>query len=196
MKPFAESSEQNKKPILSVIERHFDNIKSVLEIGGGTGQHAVYFAAKLAHLTWHISDQEEYISGIKMWMDESALNNIAGPLLLNVNQQDWPLHNIDAVFSANTAHIMDWLSVENMFKGIAKVLNSKGIFCLYGPFNYKGSYTSESNARFDQWLKQRDPQSGIRDFEALQALAEKAQLELIEDNIMPENNRILVWQKM
>ena len=195
MKPFAESSEQNKLPILEVLKQYLDESKSVLEIGSGTGQHAVFFAEQFPHLTWLASDQAEYHAGINMWLEEYAQGNVQGPYLLDVNQQDWPVETTDAVFSANTVHIMGWPSVENMFAGIGRVLNKGGYFCLYGPFNYNGEFTSESNANFDAWLKQRDPVSGIRDFEALQELAEKAGLEFVNDHEMPVNNRILVWQK-
>jgi cyclopropane fatty-acyl-phospholipid synthase-like methyltransferase len=195
MKPFAESSEQNKMPIYAVLKRYYHDIETVLEIGSGTGQHAVFFAQQFPNLTWFTSDQAEYHGGIQMWRDESLLPNIDGPLLLDVNQTNWPEIRIDAVFSANTVHIMGWLSVENMFTGIGRVLNKGGFFCLYGPFNYDGKFSSESNARFDVWLKQRDSVSGIRDFAALQALANKAGLEFVEDIEMPVNNRILVWQK-
>lgn len=196
MKPFSESSVQNKDPIFDVIEKYFSDIETVLEIGSGTGQHAVYFAEQFAHLTWIASDQAEHMSGIKIWLDESELTNVHGPYELDVNQDEWPIKNTNAVFSANTVHIMSWSSVENMFAGIGRVLNKKGVFCLYGPFNYNGQFTSESNAHFDVWLKQRDPVSGVRDFEALQLLANKASLELIDDVEMPENNRILVWKKL
>ena len=195
MKPFAESSEQNKVPIYDVLTQHFKNIDSVLEIGSGTGQHAVFFAEQFPHLSWIASDCVEYHAGIEMWLEEAALDNTLGPLILDVNQNDWPIKETNAVFSANTVHIMGWPSVENMFAGIGRVLNKKGVFCLYGPFNYDGKFSSESNARFDQWLKQRDPVSGVRDFEALQKLADKAGLKLIDDVEMPANNRILVWKK-
>ena len=195
MKPYAESSEQNKAPILSVLKRHCSEAKTVLEIGSGTGQHAVFFAEQFPKLTWYASDQLEYHDGIQMWLSESSLQNISGPLLLDVNQNDWPLKEADLVFSANTVHIMDWASVESMFAGIGRILKAGGRFCLYGPFNYNGQFSSESNARFDLWLKQRDPLSGVRDFEALQELAAKEGLSIIEDNEMPANNRILVWQK-
>lgn len=195
MKPFAESSEQNKYPINTVLKQYFESIKSVLEIGSGTGQHAVFFAEQFSGLSWITSDQVEYHDGIKMWLDDCNLQNIEGPLLLDVDQNDWPLKQTDAVFSANTVHIMGWSSVENMFAGIGQILNKEGVFCLYGPFNYNGQFSSESNARFDLWLKQRDPVSGVRDFEALQKLAEKAGLEFVNDHEMPANNRILVWQK-
>ncbi|MDH5660255.1 MAG: class I SAM-dependent methyltransferase [Gammaproteobacteria bacterium] len=196
MKPFAESSEQNKVPIYTALKQYLQSVESVLEIGSGTGQHAVFLAEKLPHLTWIASDKEEYHAGIRMWLQDAGLENTRGPLLLDVNQSDWPVKQIDAVFSANTVHIMGWPSVENMFAGIGRVLNSKGLFCLYGPFNYNGQFTSESNARFDIWLKQKDPVSGVRDYEALQILAEKAGLDFIKDIEMPANNRVLVWAKI
>lgn len=195
MKPFAESSEQNKFPIFEVLKQQFGKVNSVLEIGSGTGQHAVFFAEKFPHLTWLASDQAEYHQGIQQWLDESALTNLQGPLLLDVNQKDWPLKETEAVFSANTVHIMGWSSVEKMFAGIGQTLKEDGVFCLYGPFNYNGQFSSESNARFDVWLKQRDSVSGVRDFEALQDLATKAGLHFIDDIEMPANNRILVWKK-
>jgi len=195
MKPFAESSEQNKSAIFAALKQHFQNVQSVLEIGSGTGQHAVFFAEQFADLTWIASDQAEYHAGIQLWLDESSLSNVEGPLLLDVNQTDWPVNETDAIFSANTVHIMSWQSVENMFTGIGRVLKAGGVFCLYGPFNYNGNFSSESNARFDNWLKQRDPLSGVRDFEALQQLADKADLRFVEDIEMPANNRVLVWQK-
>ncbi len=194
MKPFSESSEQNKLPILSVLKQYFLKSKSVLEIGSGTGQHAVFFAKQLPLLKWIASDQEEYLPGIKMWIDEADLTNLDAPIVLNVNQKHWPIDKVDAVFSANTVHIMDWLSVENMFSGIGRILNNNGFFCLYGPFNYNGEFSSESNARFDQWLKQRDPLSGVRDFEALSLLAKKENLTFVDDVEMPANNRILIWK--
>lgn len=196
MKPFAESSEQNKFPILAVLQRYCADAETVLEIGSGTGQHAVFFAEQFPHLTWLASDQLEYHTGIQQWLEESALTNMKGPLLLDVNQEEWPVEKTDFVFSANTVHIMSWPSVQNMFVGIGQVLNQGGLFCLYGPFNYNGEFSSESNARFDLWLKQRDPVSGVRDFEALQQLAEKADLVFVEDVEMPANNRILVWKKL
>jgi len=195
MKPFSESCEQNKAPILTVLKHYFPYVKNVLEIGSGTGQHAVFFAREFPNLTWLTSDQAEYHSGIQMWLSDAALLNTGGPVLLDVDQEYWGIEKTEAIFSANTVHIMGWQSVENMFAGIGNILEKEGIFCLYGPFNYGGQFTSESNARFDLWLKQRDSASGVRDFEALQQLAVKAGLELTDDIEMPANNRILVWKK-
>lgn len=194
-KPYSESCEQNQEPILSVITPLLENCNDVLEIGSGTGQHAVYFAEKLSHLNWHTSDQAEYLPGIRLWLEEAALPNTRPPFELDVAQPNWPDCTVDAVFSANTCHIMHWQQVEALFAGVGNVLPKCGKFILYGPFNYNGAFTSESNARFDQWLKTRDANSGVRDFETVNALAKNAGLILQQDFAMPANNRILYWQK-
>ena len=194
MKPYSEACDQNRDPILNIIQPLFANAKDILEIGSGTGQHAVYFAEKMPHLIWHSSDQAQYIDGIKMWISESELSNLASPLTLNVTQTAWQNIKVDAVFSANTTHIMHWHEVEALFSNISNILNNNGLFILYGPFNYQNQYSSESNARFDMWLKNRDPESGIRNFEDLDQLAQQAGLLLQEDYVMPANNRILCWK--
>lgn len=196
MKPFAESCEENKKPILEILKEHFSDCEQVLEIGSGTGQHAVYFSQKLPHLHWQTSELPEHHTGINEWLKEAEHTNISPPIELDVNQSPWLIHKIDAIFSANTVHIMDWSSVEKMFSGIGLVLKPQGIFCLYGPFNYHGEFTSESNQKFDQWLKDRNPDSGIRDVDNLIDLGFLHQLRLVQDYEMPANNRLLVWQKV
>ena len=196
MKPCAESSEQNWKPIFSVIHPLLASAGSVLEIGSGTGQHAVYFSELLPHLTWQCSDRLENHAGIKMWIDDTGLDNVLQPLELDTVQSSWPDVVYDAIFSANTVHIMGWEAVEAFFAGAGKCLKPGGMLLLYGPFNYHGQFTSDSNARFDQWLKDRDPQSGIRDFEELDRLASQAGMELAEDYEMPENNRLLYWKRL
>ena len=195
MKPYAESCDENRGPILSVIQPLLRDCRSVLEIGSGTGQHAVYFAERMPHLVWHTSDCTEYHAGIGLWLDEAGLDNLRAPIALDVSRSEWPDRSFDAVFSANTAHIMHWPDVEAMFSGVGSVLEPGGRFLLYGPFNYNKRYTSESNARFDAWLKSRDPGSGLRDFEALDALARGAGMRLEQDYEMPVNNRILYWVK-
>lgn len=195
-KPFAESSEQNKDVILAVIAPLFQNCRHVLEVGSGTGQHAVHFATNMPHLVWHTSDVAENHSGIQVWLDDAGLSNTQPPLQLDVLHDPWPVRDVDAVFSANTAHIMGWAEVEAFFAGVGKLLPEKGLFVLYGPFNYNGEYTSDSNARFDQWLKMRDSKSGIRDVDDLSRLASAAGMVLAHDIEMPVNNRTLVWQKL
>lgn len=198
-KPYSESCEQNKQPILNVISQLFTSPNStVLEIGSGTGQHAAYLPKYLPHLTWQPSDTEQNIPGIESWRNSAKLENVLATKILDVTQTQWPIESIDYIFSANTLHIMSWHAVEAMFKGIRSILKPNGLFCVYGPFNYNGKFTSASNAQFELWLKSRNPESGIRDFEALCELGNNeysnSQLKLIEDHPMPANNRILVFQ--
>ena len=195
-KPYAESAEQNKDVILSILVQEFQSCETVLEIGSGTGQHAVYFAQAMPYLRWQTSEMPEYLSGIRLWLDEAKLNNLHEPMALNVNSDVWPIAQVDAMFSANTAHIMSEASALNMLSGAARVLKPGGCFCLYGPFIYDGQHTSDSNVRFDAWLKQRDPDSGVRDVSVLARHGATVGLELVRDHTMPANNRILVWQKV
>ena len=194
-KPYSESCEQNREPILAVLSEVFADRRQVLEVGSGTGQHAVYFGAELPHLRWQTADVLPYHAGIRAWIEEAALPNVLLPLELDVNQPHWSSDRYDAVFSANTLHIMGWSEVQLFFQGVGQVLQPGGVLVVYGPFNYNGAFTSESNARFDVWLKQRDPASGVRDFEAVDAEARAQGLVLQRDIAMPANNRSLVWHK-
>lgn len=194
-KPFAESCEQNRAPILAVLAEVFVDRRRVLEVGSGTGQHAVYFAAELRHLVWQTGDVPAHHAGIRMWLEEAALANVLPPVALDICRTDWRRAAYDAVFSANTLHIMSWPEVECFFAGVGAVLERGGVLAVYGPFNYGGAFTSESNARFDAWLKTRDPASGVRDFEAVDALARAQGLLLQQDFAMPANNRMLVWRR-
>lgn len=195
-KPFAESCVENREPIIAVLEPRLRNCSELLEIGSGTGQHAVYFAATLRRLVWQTSDRVENHAGIQAWLDEAQLPNVRAPLALDVLDADaWPQHRYDAVFSANTAHIMSEAAVAAMFAGVGRVLREGGLFLLYGPFNVDGRFTSPSNASFDAWLKARDPAMGIRDTGWLERLAADAGMQLAEDLEMPVNNRTLVWRR-
>ena len=188
MKPFSEAAERNRAPILSVLERLFADRHAVLEIGSGTGQHAAHFAAALPHLTWQASDVAENLPEIRQWVAAPP------PLELDVDRP-FPRVAADAVFTANTCHIMSWPQVEKMFAAVAALLPANGIFAVYGPFHYGGKPTSESNARFDAMLRARDPASGVRDLEAVRELARRHGLALEEDNAMPANNRLLAFRK-
>ncbi|MEJ5206940.1 DUF938 domain-containing protein [Denitratimonas sp. CY0512] len=193
-KPHSPACERNREPILAVLREHFATRRQVLEIGSGTGQHAVFFAAAMPWLQWQASDRAEYLPGIRAWLDDARLPNTPAPLELDVLAA-WPALDVDAVFSANTLHIMGWDGVQALFEGVGKLLADSGdTLIVYGPFNYGGAYTSDSNRQFDAWLKARDPRSGIRDFEAVDALAEAAGLRLLADIEMPANNRCLVWR--
>ena len=195
MKPYVESCERNRAPILEVLRVELAGKSRLLEIGSGTGQHAVYFAPEFPGLVWQTSDLGESHADIRAWLAEAGLANVLPPLTLDVCRGGWPSERYDAVFSSNTAHWMSWPEVECLFSGVGRVLQVDGVFCLYGPFNYRGDYTSESNARFDRWLKARDPSGGIRDFEAVDGLARDAGMTLRKDYEMPANNRTLVWSK-
>lgn len=191
--PFSQACENNKRPILDVLRRHLPPAARVLEVGSGTGQHVVFFAGELPHCEWQPSDRGEYLPIVSARVARAALVNIRPPVELDVDVDEWPSGPFDAVFSANTMHIMGWPSVEHFVAGVGRLLGPGGLFLQYGPFNYGGRYTSPSNEAFDASLRHRDPASGIRDFEAVDALARDAGLEFLEDNAMPANNRLLVW---
>lgn len=191
-KPYAEACDRNREPILEVLQRHFADRNRVLEIGSGTGQHAVYFAPAFPRLTWQTSDVETNLAGMRLWLQEARLPNLPPPVALDV-AGTWPDARFDAVFTANTLHIMGWEAVRALFDSLPDVLEDDSLLVVYGPFNYNGTYTSESNAAFDRWLKQRSAQSGIRDFAAVDGLARSIGFGLIEDRPMPANNRTLVW---
>ena len=193
-KPHAPSCDRNRDPILGVLRDVFADRRRVLEIGSGTGQHAVHFAAALPHLTWQCSDRPENLPGIRAWLDEAALTNTPTPIALDVNG-DWPDRRYDAVFSANTLHIMGWPEVRRMFAALPSVLDDDATLAIYGPFNLDGRYTSESNAAFDASLRAKAPHQGLRDAEAVDALARSAGFSLAENRAMPANNRCLVWRR-
>jgi hypothetical protein len=193
-KPFAPACEENKTPIFEVIAPRLSNARSVLEIGSCTGQHAVHFAPRLPHLTWQCSDVAQYLPGMQLWLDDCAAPNLPAPLVLDVDG-DWPPGPYDAVFSANTAHIMSLVQVERMFAGAGRVLADGGLFLLYGPFSDHGRHTSDSNAAFDRSLRLRDPLSGVRDLDELTRFADATGLRLVDDVAMPVNNRTLIWRK-
>ncbi|MBA0902155.1 MAG: DUF938 domain-containing protein [Candidatus Nitrotoga sp.] len=195
MKPYSEACEKNQSAILEVLQDVLSRQHHVLEIASGTGQHAVHFGRALPHLTWQTSELPHNHAGIRAWLDEAALPNVLPPVALDVTDAHWPAGVVEAIFNANTVHIVSEPEVERMFAGIARTLSAGGILCLYGPFNYHKNFTSESNARFDVWLKSRNPESGIRDFEVIDQLAKTHGLRLLQDVAMPSNNRTLVWQR-
>jgi cyclopropane fatty-acyl-phospholipid synthase-like methyltransferase len=195
-KPYSESCDQNKQPILKVLLEVFSSVQNVLEIGSGTGQHAIYFAKEMPWLKWHTSDCQPYLMGINMWLTDAQLDNVVVPFELDVTLSKWPSINIDAVFTANTLHIMSLIDVHKFIIGVGKLLPEKGRLVIYGPFNYNGSYTSDSNARFDQWLKDRNALSCIKDFEQIVFWATENGMRLVADYEMPANNRILHFEKI
>ncbi|MCY3688821.1 MAG: DUF938 domain-containing protein [Gammaproteobacteria bacterium] len=189
--PYSQACENNKRPILSVLQRHLDGVRSLLEIGAGTGQHAEFLAGHFPGLRWRASDTA---ASLPLLRPRVARAGLPEPVALDIDAAEWGCGSFDAIFSANVLHIVGAPSVENFFRGLGPHLNPDGLLLVYGPFRYRNAYTSESNAQFDRWLKQRDPVSGIRDFEWVDALAQEAGLSLVEDNAMPANNQLLVWR--
>jgi cyclopropane fatty-acyl-phospholipid synthase-like methyltransferase len=194
-KPLAPATDRNRAAILAVIRVEFKHSTSVLEIGSGTGQHAVFFGQEMPWLCWQTSDRNENHEGINAWLAEASLSNVRAPLALDVEAHAALPGLYDAVFSANTAHIMSIEAVRCMFRLVADCLPSDGLFCLYGPFNLDGAYTSESNQMFDESLKSRDPRMGIRALESLDNMALANDLLQANRYAMPANNMLAVWKK-
>jgi len=194
-KPDAPATERNKNAILEVLRDEFQDRKEILEIGSGTGQHAVFFARQMPWLTWQTSDREENHDGINAWLKDARLDNVRAPLLLDVEKPLPTSDSFDGVFSANTAHIMSMVAVEIMFRVVGECLVDGGKFCLYGPFNLNGGFTSDSNRDFDANLKSQNPAMGIRDLEVLDGFAEANGLHRANLYAMPANNMIAVWIK-
>lgn len=195
VKPYSAACERNREPILDVLRVHFADRHKVLEIGSGSGQHAVHFAAALPQLTWQTSDRAPNLPGIRAWLDAAALPNTPAPLVLDVNTGPWPRTPFDAVFSANTLHIMAWPEVEQLFAQLPMLTDVGAKLVIYGPFNIHGHYTSDSNAAFDRALRARDPRMGLRDVAAVDALANRAGFGLRADLALPANNFCRVWQR-
>ena len=193
-KPFSQACENNKGPILEVLQQHLKAPGTLLEIGSGTGQHAAWLPRFLPWLRWQPSDVAAHLPGIRTWLDEAQLDNVLAPLELDVSQH-WPAQSFDVLFTANTFHIMAWPLVQRCIREGAARLNDRGWFLVYGPFNYAGQFTSDSNARFNDWLQARDPDSAIRDQEKIVAEMGAAGLALVQDHPMPANNRLLVFRK-
>ena len=194
-KPFSPASARNREPILAALRPLLAGCRSVLEIGSGTGQHAVHFGAALPDLTWQTSDLPANHAGIRAWLEEAALANVLPPLTLDAGAAHWPVGPYDAVYTANTCHIMSWPGVQGMFRGIGQVLAPGGMLCIYGPFNRSGRFTSPSNAQFDASLRAQAPHMGLRNMEDIDALAQAQKLTLAADLPLPANNHLLAWRR-
>jgi SAM-dependent methyltransferase len=195
MLPFSAACERNKDPILEVLRVRFAGRAQVLEVGSGTGQHAVHFARALPHLVWHPTEQLTYLADLAERVKLEGPGNLRAPTVLDVRQILWPLRNADAMFTANTLHIMSWPEVMALFAGVGTVLAPGGVLCVYGPFRYGGKYTSDSNRDFDRMLQERDPLSGIRDVEDIAVVAGQYGVRMLSDHDLPANNRLLVFAK-
>lgn len=196
MKPFSQACQNNRGPILEALRPLLVDCREVLEIGSGTGQHAVHFGAALAPIEWHCSDRAENHDGIRAWLAEARLPNVHPPIELDVDREThWPARQFDAVFSANTAHIMGWSSVLNMLSGVSRLLAPASPFLLYGPFSRGGRQVSDSNVRFDAMLRAQDPVMGVRDLDDLETAAGEVGLRLHDTLVLPANNHLLVWRR-
>jgi cyclopropane fatty-acyl-phospholipid synthase-like methyltransferase len=192
--PFSEACERNKKPIFEVLRKLLPARGHLLEIGSGTGQHAVFIAPHFPRLSWQTTEQPEFIAGLSARIRAEGASNVLPPLVLDVNGP-WPDHHYDAVFSSNTAHIMGWDEVGRMFSAVGERLRPGAIFCLYGPFNVGGCFTSQSNEEFDHQLREQSPEMGLRDIESLDSLGRSHHLVLEDQVLLPANNRILVFRR-
>lgn len=194
--PYSGAAERNRQPILDELVKLIPQNGTVLEIGSGTGQHAVFLTQNLPDLLWQPSDREENLAGLQARVSAEGSTNILPPIKLDVLLDRWPDYCYDAVFSANTAHIMPWRAVRAMFAGVSARLERPSRFCLYGPFNIENRFTSPGNAQFDARLRAEDSRMGIRDVGVLEAMAEMYEMELESRISMPANNFILVFKKL
>ncbi|MBN4053921.1 DUF938 domain-containing protein [Haliea sp. AH-315-K21] len=194
-KPFSQACENNKQPILEVIASHFKAGDRIMEIGSGTGQHALYFCKQRPELIWVPCEIPENMDTLAAGLLRNGLANLMPAQVLDVRQSEWPEQGLGGLFSANCLHIMPAAFNADFFRGAGEVLLPGATLCVYGPFKYQGEFTSDSNARFDEWLKNRNSLSGIRDFEKINQLAKENAFEFIEDRAMPANNQCLIWRK-
>ncbi|MFT5706070.1 MAG: SAM-dependent methyltransferase [Oceanospirillaceae bacterium] len=191
---FSESCARNQQVIYDQLLPWLEQSQNALEIGSGSGQHALHFCSQLPQLQWQCADRDMWLDALAINIQNAELTNIKTPIELDVNGS-WPNAQYDLVYTANSLHIMNWQSVQNLFANLTDCLHSGGYLCCYGPFKYAGEFTSPSNANFELWLKNRDHESGIRDFEAIEILANAQQLRLVTDINMPANNQLLIWKK-
>ncbi len=195
MKQSSPSCERNKEPILAVLREILSVPGLVLEIGSGSGQHAVHFARGLPHVEWQPTDVADNLPGISAWRDEAGLANLREPLALDLFSDRWPVAAAQAVVCINTIHIVSWEAVERLFTGVGRLLKPGGTMYVYGPYRYADRPLEPSNEEFDRWLKARDSLSGVRLFEDVNRLAMENGLTLAGDRAMPANNRSIWWIK-
>ena len=193
--PFSQACETNKQPILKVLKKYISNQESLIEIAGGTGQHGEFFARSFPNLLWQTSDLPGSVADLNLRISEANLHNLPPALILDVNDSNWNVKKYELLFTANSLHIMSEKSVENFFSKIPNILQQNALVFIYGPFKYGGKFTTKSNAEFNEWLKEKDLRSGVRDFEVISELAVSVGLSLVADVQMPSNNQLLVFSR-
>jgi SAM-dependent methyltransferase len=191
----AASTERNRGPILDVLRRILPPTGLVLEIASGTGEHVAFFAGALPALRWQPSDATlAHLDSIRAWSAASGTDNIAPAVRLDVEQQPWPVTHADAILNINMIHIAPWSATEALFMGAARLLGPSGVLYLYGPFMRNGQHTAQSNQRFDERLRGEDPRWGVRDLNAVEAVATAAGFHAPDVISMPANNLSLVFR--
>ena len=193
--PDAPATLRNSDAILSVLRHELAECRELLEIGSGTGQHAVHFSARLRDIHWQTSDLPENHDGIRAHIANSGLSNVKAPLTLDVRSASLGSPSYDVVFTANTMHIMSFAAIEQMIPFVVACLYDGGLFIAYGPFRQGGRFNTQSNADFDASLRARDPDMGIRELEKIDGLAEHCGMRRVRTYAMPANNLLLIWQK-
>ena len=193
--PYSAACERNQAPILQVISPYLEKATSVLEVGTGTAQHALYFAQRYPNLRWQTADQSHYLPGINAQLLNARLDNVSVPIELDVNQKNWGFNGqaFDVIYTSNTLHIMSIEDVNAFFNGLSAVAQKETILIIYGPFKYSGAFTSESNQEFDQSLRERGEGSCIKEFNEIERLANQQGFKLLNDYAMPANNQCLIW---
>ena len=194
-KEYAPACDRNCRVILDVLREILARSETVLEVGSGTGQHAVYFADHLPHVRLTPSDRPGHLDSIRAWSGEAQLDNLRPPVELDLLDDVLDTGTFDAMLCINTIHIVAWEGTERLFRLAADRLSAGGILYVYGPYRYADRPLEPSNESFDEWLRARDPDSGVRDFDAVNQLAVQAGLELQGDIAMPANNRSIWWRK-
>lgn len=195
MKAYSETAEENKTRVFPVIEPYLKGVRVALEIASGTGQQVLYFAKMTPKIEWQPTDLAANIPGIHQWVDDAELHNVIAPQVLDVASIEWPVEVVEFAYTSNSLHIMSWQHVVALFSRLGELMPAEAYFCVYGPFSFAGKHVSDSNVRFDAYLKQQHPLSGVRDTDALKSLAESHGF-LLQDTVeMPHNNHILIWQK-
>jgi cyclopropane fatty-acyl-phospholipid synthase-like methyltransferase len=196
MKRHAPATERNREPILEVLARVLPKTGRVLEIGAGTGEHAVFFAAALPGLRWQPTDaDQDQRASIEAHREEAALPNLLPPSALDVRDAEWGVGQVDAILSANMIHIAPFAATEGLLAGAARHLRPGGVLVLYGPFREHGAFEAPSNEAFDESLRSRNPEWGIRDLETITVRAAALGLVREERVAMPANNLLLVFRR-